>query len=192
MHQERNPTTVSYLMTQIRELQNKVNYLSDTREFYDPDSGSSSGATHVPDQTSTFLSPWTLPRFCSGLPRDTHNGTVITGNVFEWPLAQEGQSSSQDWDLILSKRQEKEIVKWKENRRLRQFLHLTSKVEVACWIILVELILAMVWRNIREFPLRNGILENFLTLWNFKAGKSTSEMRFKWGLSKNSRSSNPP
>ena len=29
---------------------------------------------------------------------------------------------------------------------------------------------------IREFLLRNGILENFLALWNFKAGKSTSEL----------------
>ena len=42
MHQERNRTTVSQSMTQIRELQNKVNSLSDAREFYDPESGSSS------------------------------------------------------------------------------------------------------------------------------------------------------
>ena len=50
--QERNPTTVSQLMTQIRELHNKVNSLSDARIFYDPESGSSSGATHVPDQST--------------------------------------------------------------------------------------------------------------------------------------------
>ena len=31
---------------------------------------------------------------------------------------------------------------------------------------------------IREFPVRNGVFENFMTLWNFKAGKSTSELRF--------------
>ena len=48
MHQERNPTIVSQMMAQIRELQNKENSLSDAREFYDPESGSSSGATHVP------------------------------------------------------------------------------------------------------------------------------------------------
>ena len=71
MHQERNPTTVSQLMDQMRELQNKVNSLSDARTFYDPEPGSSSGATHVPDQSSTFLSPRTLPRCDSGLPRDT-------------------------------------------------------------------------------------------------------------------------
>ena len=59
--QERNPTTVSQLMAQIWELQNRVNSLSDAREFYDPETGSSSGATHVLDHTSTIQSPRTLP-----------------------------------------------------------------------------------------------------------------------------------
>ena len=49
MHQERNPTTVSPLLTQIQDLQNKVNSLSDAREFKDPETGSNSGATHVLD-----------------------------------------------------------------------------------------------------------------------------------------------
>ena len=39
--------------------------------FYDPESGSSSGATHVPDRNSTVLSPRTLPRCDSGLPRNS-------------------------------------------------------------------------------------------------------------------------
>ena len=82
MHQERNPTTVSQMMSQIRELQNKVISLSDAREFCDPESGSSSGATDVPNQASAVLSPRNLPRCDSGLPRDTLNGTGITGNVF--------------------------------------------------------------------------------------------------------------
>ena len=64
------------------------------REFYDPESGSSSGATHVPEQTSTILSSRTLPRCDSGLPRNTHNCTGITGNRFARPPAQEGQSST--------------------------------------------------------------------------------------------------
>ena len=33
MQQERNPTTVSHMMAQIWDVQNKVNYLSDAREF---------------------------------------------------------------------------------------------------------------------------------------------------------------
>ena len=71
MQQRRNPTTVSQMMAQIRDLQNKVNSLSDARVFYDPESGSSSGATHVPDETSTILSSrkfatprlWIAPKY---------------------------------------------------------------------------------------------------------------------------------
>ena len=70
------------MMAQIPDLQNTVNSWSDAKEFYDPESRSSSGATHVPDQTSTILSSRTLPRCDSGLPRNTLNGT---GNVFERP-----------------------------------------------------------------------------------------------------------
>ena len=81
-------------MAHTRELQNKVNSLSDAREFYDPESGSSSGATHVRDQTSTILSSRTLPRCDPGLLQSTRNGTGITGNVFERPPAQEGLSST--------------------------------------------------------------------------------------------------
>ena len=92
MHQERTPTTVSQKWTQIRGITElRVNSLSDAREFYDPESGSSSGATHVPDQTSTIMSPRTLPRCDYGLPRDTQNGT---GNVFKRPPAQEGLSTT--------------------------------------------------------------------------------------------------
>ena len=81
-------------MTQIRESQNKVNSLSYARELYDPESGSSSGATHVPEHTSAILSERTLPRCDSGLPRDTQNGPGITGNFFERPLAHEVLSST--------------------------------------------------------------------------------------------------
>ena len=89
-----NPATVSQMMAQIRELQNKVNSLSDVREFYDLETGSSSGATHVRVQTSAILSPRTSPRCDSGLPRNTQNCTGFVGNVFERPPAQEGLSST--------------------------------------------------------------------------------------------------
>ena len=94
VHATTEESSVSQMMAQIRELQNKVNSLSDAGKFYDPESGSSSGATHVPDRTSIVLSPRTLPRCDSGLPRDTLNGTGMTGNVFERPRPQEGLSSS--------------------------------------------------------------------------------------------------
>ena len=54
VQQQRNPTILSQMMAEIRDSQNKVNSLSDAREFHDPESESSSGATHVPDQTSTI------------------------------------------------------------------------------------------------------------------------------------------
>ena len=37
LHQERNPASVSQLMTQIRESQNKENSLSDARVYHDPE-----------------------------------------------------------------------------------------------------------------------------------------------------------
>ena len=186
---ERNPTTVSQMMAQIRESQNKVNSLSDAREFYDLEWGSSSGATHVPDRTSTILRPRTLPLCDSGFPRDTLKSKGIRGNFFERPSAREGLSSTilnnsknfgilsgiEAWYYRIYKEGRK---RWKENRWTRRFKCLTSKVEVECWIILVELILTVVWWIIRDLLLRIGILEFFMTLWNLKAGKSTSELRF--------------
>ena len=77
MQQERNPASVSQMMAQIWELQNKVISLSDSREFYDLESASSSGATHVLDQTSAILSSRTLPRCDSGLPQNAKNCTCL-------------------------------------------------------------------------------------------------------------------
>ena len=77
-----------------QDLQNRVNSLNDAREFYDPESGSSSGATHVLDSTPTVLSSKTLPRCDSWLPRNTQNCTGIMGIVFERPPAQQGRSST--------------------------------------------------------------------------------------------------
>ena len=94
MQQQRNPATVSQMMAQSLDLQNNMNSLSDAREFYDPESGNSSGATHVPDQTSTILDSRILPRWDSGLPRNTQNCACIMGNVSERPLVQEGRPST--------------------------------------------------------------------------------------------------
>ena len=101
MHQERNPTTVSPLSAQIRELQNKVHSSSDAGENF---TILNQGAAL--DQTSTILGPSTLPRCDSGLPHDKRNVMGIAGNVFEWP-AQERLSStllinSKNLGIILS------------------------------------------------------------------------------------------
>ena len=90
MHQERNPKTASQLLTQIRDLQNKVNSLSDGREFYDPETASSSGATHVPSQPLTIPNPTTMPCRDSGLLHDTWNIMGNSGKVFQRLPARQG------------------------------------------------------------------------------------------------------
>ena len=47
MIQQRNPQTVSQLLAQMRKLQEKVNSMTDAREFHDPETASSCGASHV-------------------------------------------------------------------------------------------------------------------------------------------------
>ena len=88
MHQERNPTTVSQLLTLIQEWKNKANSPSDSTGFCETELGSSSEATHVPSQPSTMPSPRTMPRRDSGLPHDPPNITDTSGNVFDRPSAQ--------------------------------------------------------------------------------------------------------
>ena len=83
LHQERNPKILSQLLTQDSGITEQSKFLvGRTWEFYDPESGSSSGATHVPDQASTILSPRTMPRRDSGLPHDTQNIMDTWRNVF--------------------------------------------------------------------------------------------------------------
>ena len=90
MHQERTPTTVRQLLTQIQDLQNKVNSLSDAIEFHDSETGSSSGATHVSSQPLIIPSPRTMRSRDSGLPLDTRNSLGSSGNVFERLPARKG------------------------------------------------------------------------------------------------------
>ena len=62
---------MSQLLTQVQDLLNQVNSLSDAREFYDTETASGSGANHVPSQPSTIPSPRTMPCRDSGLPHTT-------------------------------------------------------------------------------------------------------------------------
>ena len=96
LQQQRNPTTVSQLLTQVQDLQNKVNLLADTIEFYDPETASSSGASHVPSQPLIIPSPSGMLSRDSGLPssalyENSRNlassncglGPGTTGNILE-------------------------------------------------------------------------------------------------------------
>ena len=95
MQQDRIPTTVSLLLTQIQDLQNKVNSLADAREFYDPETAaSSSGAFYVPSQPFIIRAP----EECQAaiLHCRTMHGTVWVHhkNVFESLPARQGQPSN--------------------------------------------------------------------------------------------------
>ena len=94
MQQERSPTTVSQLLTQIQNLQNKANSFSDATDFHDPETASSSGATHVLSQPSSAPSPRGTPCHDSGWPLDTRNSMGTSGNVFASLPARDGPSSA--------------------------------------------------------------------------------------------------
>ena len=170
MQQERNPTTVSQMMAKIRELQNKVNSLSDAREFLRSwireqlwsDQRSWSNFYDSEFQDLATLRFWIAPKYTEWYWYNKK--TFLNDHLLKKTT------------LYVFRRQQGEL--WKENRWTRRLNDVTSKVEVECWIILVELILTVVWLIIREFLFRNGILENLQTLWNFQAGKSTSRLRF--------------
>ena len=176
-------------MADIQDLQNKVNSLSHMRVFYDLESGRSSGATHVPSQTILFwVQDLSALRFWSAAWCTELYG--YHRKRFQPPSAQEGLSSTilnkfKEYGIIFSgiealdhRNCKEERVKWKENRGMRRFFYTISKIEVVCWIKVVELSLTVVWWIFRELRLRKCILENFLTLWNFEAGNSSSELRF--------------
>ena len=65
MMQQRDPQTVSQLLAQTRESQDEANSLSDAREFHDPETAGSSGASHVssPPLTNPSYQNCASPRF---------------------------------------------------------------------------------------------------------------------------------
>ena len=90
----RDPTSVTQLVTQIQDLQNKVNSLSEATEFHGPQTASSSGACHVPSQPLTIPSPRGMPSRDPGLPLDTRSIVGTSGNVFESNPTREGPPSA--------------------------------------------------------------------------------------------------
>ena len=88
LQQKRDPDAVSQHMTQFKDFQDKVNFLSDAREFHALDSRSSSGRSHVPNQPRVVSSSTRQPSRDSGVPRNTRDDLSIRGNVCEDILAQ--------------------------------------------------------------------------------------------------------
>ena len=177
-------------MTHIQDLQNKANSLADAREILRSWNIEQLWSSARSSEPSTIPSLRTRRCRDSALPHDTLNIVGISGNVFEQLPAREGRASTlfnNSKNLASYSRElrpdtagntKSRRVKWDENRKIRQYLFHASKVEVDCWIILVKLILMVVWLILRVFRFRNCILENFLTLWNFNVGKSTSKLKY--------------
>ena len=73
---------MSQLLSQFQDFLNKVNSLSDAREFYVPVTASSSGASHVLSQPMIIPTPKEMRSRDSGLPRDTRNVLWILRATF--------------------------------------------------------------------------------------------------------------
>ena len=74
---------MNQLLSQIQELQDKVNSLNAEKEFYDPDTASSSGMSHVLSQPSRISSPGGTVSRDSCLPHGARNSMGTSGHVFE-------------------------------------------------------------------------------------------------------------
>ena len=94
LRQERDPNTVSQLLKPRQELQYQGNLLVEEKEFHDPDTASSSGASQVPDQPVIIPSPRETLGRDSGLPTVTRDTVGNSGNILVSPAAREGSSSA--------------------------------------------------------------------------------------------------
>ena len=88
-----NNSTANQPMVQILELQDKVTSLNDAKEFYDPETASSSGLFFVPGQPMSVPSPRGLISRDSCLQSDTRKSLGSARHVFEG-LPARGEPSS--------------------------------------------------------------------------------------------------
>ena len=84
---KKSQSTRNQLTVQIQELQDKVNSLNESSEFYDLETASSFRLSHVPSHSNSIQSPHGMLSRDSGLQPDTRNSSGTSGNVFEDPRA---------------------------------------------------------------------------------------------------------
>ena len=85
---------MNQLTVQIRELQDKVKSLNDSRDFHDLETASSSGLSHVP--SLPYFVPSYFGKSCRySCPQpDTRNSYGTPGNVFKNPSASDEPTAS--------------------------------------------------------------------------------------------------
>ena len=142
------------------------------REFHDPESRSSCGATHVPG-LRFWIAAWYTKLF--GYYRKRFWKTTCSRRTTIYSLQHFKQLCHhplRNWGL--------ELPEWNEKRDVEDvdFITPLPKWKRFFMFILSELILTVVKLIIRDFRFRKCIWEHFQTHWNFKAGKSTSRMRY--------------
>ena len=85
---------MNQLLSQIWTLQDQENAMNEEKEFYDPETASSSGMSNVPSQSSKIPSPGGMLSRDSGLLHCARNSMGTSGNVSEKPPAPERISTS--------------------------------------------------------------------------------------------------
>ena len=191
MRQQRNPETVNQLLTQIQELQNKVNSLSDAREFYDPeireqlwsDPRSESTLYCSESQNHASLRFWIAARYT--------DFTGTSGNVLEHRPAQEGRpiynlQQFKGFGIVFSGietwycRNSKEAGEWNEKRTAEYVNPFTTFPR---WRWYVESYWWNLFSQWSDFGIASGKI-----FWLFGISKLESQFQ-DWSLFENSISS---
>ena len=81
-------------LTEIHDLQDKANFLHDSKDVNDNETASSSGLSHVPSHLFTVPSPRGILSRDSCFQSDTRNLFGTPRNVFENPFEQDERTSS--------------------------------------------------------------------------------------------------
>ena len=85
MQHDQESRTANLLRDQARKLQDRSEFIEDSKIFQDPESPSSSGSAHVPHQ-ARIASSSRKSRRGSRMPRNTREDMGIRGNVFDFQL----------------------------------------------------------------------------------------------------------
>ena len=137
-------------------------------------------------QSTLPPSPRTMPCRDSGFPHDTRNIVGTSGNVSERLPARERRTSTlwkfKEFGILFSRietwhsRKYKAIGKGNETSTA-VFVNTCTTFPKRSWSVW-SYWSNLFWLMIRDFLCWSGILATFLTLWNFAAGKSPSELEF--------------
>ena len=191
MQQKDNPSTVNRLLARTQDLQDKMDSLSDAREFYDPGTASSSGMSHLPNHPMSIPSPRRMTSRDSCLQPEEWNSLGTPGNDLESPQARDGPFSapfenSKKFGIVFLRI---ETMWYRQNygtgrrsgTRAAEF-HKTnssfssgSRPVISHWR---NFFLEMVWWKIRDIQSRNCISDNSQTQRNFSAERSISTPKY--------------